>query len=304
MPNLTAEQFITKVFTDKDTDLSVYNDPKFCSALQLHCLNDIYMMLYIINKSRSIPIIVHENFKSNKLLNSKNEDTGLSLMDYCIIAGLSDFATKLNKIGCKPSQMVPQFQERIKTFFKESPPEVVINIRAIFTMFAAEVQNEIEIKNLTKNQRGKVQKFKNFVHSDYIYPAMLAVLGFVLGIISVAFFSGMVTKVFLTLGISCLSTSGILYQAIKTNKKADQLMLESHKAFDEITIIWQLLDLTKKMSKTLKKDMNLRVTIDNSHRHPEKDYVREDEMLYLHELFDRKDVVSAVTQKSRAKNII
>jgi len=300
MPNLTAEQFIAKIFTDKDTDLSVYNDPKFCAALQLHCVNAIYMLLYITNKSQPVPKIVYDYFKANSLLNKRNDDTGLNIMDYCIIAGLNDFATKLNQIGCKPSQMTTQFQEKLKSVFKESTPALVINTLAIFTMFAAELQKETQAKSLVKKQRGKVQKFKNFVRSDYIYPAMLAVLGLVLGIISLALFSGMITKVFLTLGISTLSTSGILYQAINTNKKSDQLMLESRKAFDETTIIWQLLDLTKQRSRTLKKDMDLRVTIDNSRKHPGIEYACEDEMLYLHKLFNKTDVVSAIAQKLKA----
>ena len=223
------QDFIKSLLSNQNIDLSLYKSTVFCEKIELFALEKIKSILLNILASH----LPHERVGStdpfflSEEINKPDHD-GLTLLDYCSIAGLHDMGRIFAKLGCKNNIDTNAINKNINAFYTEdlNKPKLVRNINSAFESIE---QGKQEYKDNPLANKSPIdgvanptiwQKFKHIVKNFPYNQHKFAILVLLFGlscIIAAPFTSGLSTILLLSLGFpSMLSGISNLQSAVAT----------------------------------------------------------------------------------------
>lgn len=134
MPKYNEEMikyFMAHALNDEETDLGMYKSEEFTQDLRSIAVDSILKMLQKIEIDQKEALERGEEYSISDAINAKNPDTGLNMLEYCIVSGLESVAIKLMQNGAV-SQNVQTLQQNVTRRLQDSDqPEIIGKICAI-----------------------------------------------------------------------------------------------------------------------------------------------------------------------------
>lgn len=237
--------FIEKALADQGTDLSVYHDHKFAHELRMVAIDAIVSILLKINSEQLFSKTKDKTFSLLKVINTKHPQTGLSILDYCLVAGFYELAFRLFLAGAN-SQYIPIFAVNMAKFLaaNEFVSPILEDIQETLNR-VNKVERKRSLSRSNSEDRGYLQRIEGLA-KDHPYPMLLFTVGAVCSVIS-PFVHGAGTVMLLSVGIPSLLSSINAMQASKNGKDNKVLSEEHDRIAAEVKEIEALIDMAKKL---------------------------------------------------------
>ena len=192
--------FINAVLVNRDDyDVSIYKSSKFARDLRLVSIDGILHILLHIrgllvrNKVGQKPLYLSD------LVNITHPQTKLSILDYCLVAGLDKVALELKRHGarCTKEEI---FKQKILNYYKDckSPPYIVQDIQDTIAVITDKSQSSRSLQDEPDNWA----KLK--------YPAVFLAIGaagVTGGVLAYPLFHGAASVLLFTIGVPSLFSS-------------------------------------------------------------------------------------------------
>lgn len=231
--------FIKSALNESNADLSKYKDPEFANSLREVALEHIHAILFKIHIAQMNDDATKRIFELKNVINNKHPDTKCTMLDYCLVAGLSDLALRLTALGCDTSVSINTFVKNLNTNFKSESPEVVAVMRETIENMVHGVSYRKTTSN-TKKTFG--QKLKEALFSNRKF-AFLLLFGGIACIVAAPFSGGLSTILFVSIGIPSLLASVPAFQSANNAEKARNQIKEQTRIYYEAKEIRNLLKL-------------------------------------------------------------
>lgn len=229
--------FISKVFSDPTVDLSLYKDKQFCLELQIKALRDTSDLLACLGRYQVLENCTAQPRSINRNINTKHPVSDLSMLDYCIIAGLDDVALKLVKLGCKPSKSISNFKLLIDKNYPAERPEIISTIykvcKQVEDILAEEQKNYVA--SVKAKDRSAMRHITPYMRKEYQKPALMFIASSACAIILPLYF--------VVIG---LMIAGFLLHSANRSVIIQQQTIISSQAYRDTVDVWGVLDLMKK----------------------------------------------------------
>ncbi len=251
MPKTTNTNFfITSVLADPKADLMIYLDRKFTNELRLTIIDEIKVILLKINSEQLYSQAKGHEFNLQLAINAKHPHSGLQLLDYCVIAGFYDLATRLcyNGALCKNSDI---FINNIANTFTagDNHPEIIQDIQSVIEKMSYIKLSKSNLQLEFEEQSSKLQKIKS-ITQEHPFSALLFSLGAICSLAS-PFAHGYATVMLVSVGIPALLSSINSMQSSKGGKDNNRQVQKHDRIAYEAKEIRRLLEITNELKQDL-----------------------------------------------------
>jgi hypothetical protein len=209
------ESFLKKLKQDPNgVDLTLYKDPHFFKALQLYAIKKIKIILFRINTLELQATHTKSTLFMKDVINMKEPDEihGFSMLDFCLLSGLNEMATKLRVLGGSTTIDVALFNSQLEKSLSNKD----------------HIQNILDICNELLHSRTKSQR----TSSRTVFKELKAILK------KHATAKNLLSAALLLAGLACIAAapftegiSGVLGAAMVAT--AGQAITKAGKAFLE-----------------------------------------------------------------------
>lgn len=243
MPDrVKLDQFLAAAINGEGIDFSLYDDPEFLAALRLRAIDAIRFMIDRINLAELHTETTGDTFRLSEHINVPHPDTGLSILDYCLIAGINenDLAQRLAMLGAKSDNSVPYFKKLKENLDPEILNDFVETMRHIRLGM-----EDSELRSLQKpKEKSYWQRFKGFC-KNHKFAILFLLLG--IGCATAAPFTGGVTlAILLAIGTSSIVGSlSSIQGSLSLQKTMGQVALDN-RTEAETQEIRNLMDLARR----------------------------------------------------------
>ena len=186
--NDLTHYFITRALTKEDVNLSIYNNEDFKTGLRLVAIDSILAILHNIDSRQVHAKSRGEEFSLTSAINVAHPITGLSMLDYCLVAGFDQMAIELIRNGAI-SNNLNAFERNIQRTFSNGSeqPEILNNIYTI-------INGCMEIK----------QNYDQFVaKNNAVMPKIIAA--------GKRIYQGYSTPTLIVLGVGCVALAPVIH---------------------------------------------------------------------------------------------
>lgn len=246
MPKYTPKEqqvinFLNQALSDPYLDLSVYKDNEFCDTLRQLALNHIYDLLFKMHIAQLHDEAANRIFKIESVINSRHTDTGCTLLDYALLAGLDELALRFASIGTEHSRNIDAFKMNIYSDFKHQRPEIVDNILSSVTQI--ELGQE-SYKNAMKAPEPFYRQCINYVKAGRKF-SLLLLIGGLCCIAASPISGGLSTVLLLTVGIPAVIASVTSFQYAHLTEQARAQVTDQSRVYFEAKEIRNLMKLSR-----------------------------------------------------------